>query len=71
MHFIDQLIDRRREAHLSAERAIKTLIEDNDDLDGGQRYHYITQYGSKKVEVVRLEAALHFLHAQIPPLPTL
>jgi len=67
MNMYQQLIKDRQEAANAAGLAIKTLIEKHDELDGGERYHWITQYGNKMVEVQRLEQILGLMGGKVPP----
>lgn len=68
MNMIQELIESRQEAANAAGLAIKTLIEKHAELDGGERYQWITQYGAKMVEIHRLEQVLKLLGSNVPPI---
>lgn len=68
MNMIQELIKERQDAADAAHIAIKTLIEENDTLDGGDRYQWIMSYGSKMVEVHKLEQVLKLLGERLPPI---
>lgn len=68
MNMIDKLVEERQEAADAAHVAIKTLIEENDTIDDGDRYQWIMQYGSNMVEVQKLEQVLKLLGTRLPPI---
>lgn len=67
MNMYQQLIKDRQDAANAAGLAIKTLIEKNDEINGVQRRHWITQYGTKMVEVQRLGQILGLMGGKVPP----
>jgi hypothetical protein len=66
MNMLEQMRKDRDESADGAEEAIRSIVEEGQDMDGGQMWQTVMTYGRKLVEVNRIETACIALGYPLP-----